>query len=108
MRPTKEPEELRDMRLNLRLTAAELAHVQQQAKAAGLTPSDYARRRVVGHRVTVPTARMDAAILSELNRIGVNLNQITRAANAGGSVDHAGVVLDEITQLIARIAEVIE
>ena len=42
------------------------------------------RRRVLGHRVRAASARcLGAAELRKLNRIGVNLNQMTRTMNSG-------------------------
>ena len=46
-RPRKEAQAARGIRLNLRLTAAERAAVDQAAQAAGQSPSDYARMRVL-------------------------------------------------------------
>ncbi len=46
-RPTKDDAAKRTERFNLRLTPAELAHVQQQAAHAGIGAHDYARRRVL-------------------------------------------------------------
>ena len=75
-RPTKDDAAKRTERFNLRLTPAELAHVQQQAAHAGIGAHDYARRRVLGHRVPPARSQIDATLLTELNRIGVNLNQL--------------------------------
>ena len=44
----------------------------------------YVRRRALGHRVRTASERcLGAAELRKLNRIGVNLNQMTRALNSG-------------------------
>jgi len=84
-RPKKTDAEKRDQRFNLRLTAAEIEHLRLQAQAAGLEPHEYARRRVLGERATSPalSRRADPALVSELNRIGVNVNQLTRATHRG-------------------------
>lgn len=101
-RPTKDDTAKRSERFNLRLTLAELAHVQTQATHAGVGPHEYARRRVLGHRVAPARSQIDAAVLSDLNRIGVNLNQLARANNSGSDVQA------EATELLARVRSLIE
>lgn len=81
-RPRKKEEEKRERRFNLRFTPAEFSHVCLQAQRAGLAPHDYMRRRILGHVVVIANLkRSDPALVSELNRIGVNLNQLARAVN---------------------------
>jgi Mobilization protein NikA len=83
-RPKKQPHEKRDQRFNLRYTAAEIEHLRGQAERAGLCPHDYARKRTLGHAVvTAKSQRTNPALISELNRIGVNLNQLARMAHLG-------------------------
>jgi hypothetical protein len=82
-RPRKQPTEQRVTRLTTRVTLAELAHVERQAFAAGLTAAEFLRRLALGATVTPRRPRADDALLVELNRIGVNINQLARAANSG-------------------------
>jgi hypothetical protein len=81
-RPTKQSHEKRQERFNLRLTVAEIEHLRAQALAAGLAPHEYARRRVLGFQVSPAPRQADAALVSEINRVGVNVNQLARAQNA--------------------------
>ena len=82
-RPAKAADDKRDQRFNLRFTLAELEHVRAQAHTAGLDPSEYLRRRALGHVVAPSPARqVDPALVSELNRIGVNVNQLARAVHS--------------------------
>jgi len=81
-RPTKHEHEKRQERFNLRLTLAEIEHLRAQAQAAGLPPHEYARRRVLGYQVSPAPRQADAQLVSEINRIGVNVNQLARAHNA--------------------------
>lgn len=104
-RPRLEPGERRTERLPAaRLTAAELAFVQESAAAAGLSLADYVRRLVLGHRVS---PRRDSAadkLLLELNRIGVNLNQIARAVNMDRDLDaDFQAVLSELAVALAKV-----
>lgn len=71
--------------VKLRLTLAELEHVRTQAEVAGTSISDFLRRRAMGY--TVPSGgsirRIDPALISELNRVGVNVNQLALATHTG-------------------------
>jgi len=85
-RPPKNDHERRTAQLPpVRVTEAELAHVQEQAEAAGLTTTDFMRTLALTEKVTPKPSHVDAALLVELNRIGVNINQIAHAYNVGRS-----------------------
>lgn len=82
-RPRLAPAERRDVQLPpVRVTAAELDFIARQADAARLPLSDYARRRLLGQRVIPARSAADDRLVMELNRAGVNLNQIARAMNS--------------------------
>ena len=58
--------------------------LRERSQAARLSMGAYMRRRALGQRVRIAAERrMGAAELRELNRIGVNLNQMARALNSG-------------------------
>lgn len=82
-RPRKEEHERRTASVRADLTEAEKVFVQEQAARAGLSEAEYTRRRVLGFAVASPAAarRTDPALITELNRIGVNVNQLARAAH---------------------------
>lgn len=85
-RPPKPEAAKRLQRFNLRLTLAELEKLREQAEACGLEPHAYARRRVLGHQVA-PASRAamtptTAALINEVNRLGVNVNQLARAVHS--------------------------
>ena len=83
-RPRKQPAEKRSLRLPAAsVTPAEFAEVERQASVAGLSAPEFVRRCVLGRQVAPRRARTDEAMLVELNRIGVNINQMARATNAG-------------------------
>src|SRR5690606_17793898 len=90
----------------VRITDAELIAVSDQARAAGLSLSDFVRQRLVSGKVTPRPALPAARLLSELNRCGVNLNQIARHLNRGQDApDDMGHVLHElhrVLQLVGR------
>lgn len=104
-RPRKESTERREEQIKLRLTMAELEHLRTQAGRAGLSTADYARRRILGHEVTPRAARADAALVSEINRIGVNVNQLARAAHTDPDFTRDWrFVLTELRQVLAKVA----
>ena len=106
-RPRKAPEERRDERLPApRLTSDELAFVEAQATAAGLDMAEFVRRRVLGRRVAAARAVADDRLLLEINRIGVNLNQLAHAAHLGKSLEGMlAATLDELNAAMKRVAD---
>lgn len=105
-RPKKDTHEKRSEVVRLRLTLAEHEHVRSQAEAAGVTVSDFLRRRALGYIVPQIRGRRgpDPILLNELNRIGVNLNQIARNQNSGRTERlDPETVLDELRRLLAVI-----
>jgi len=104
-RPKKETEEKRSESLRTRFTVAEYLHVRQQAEAAGLTPAEFIRRRALGLVVQPPPRRADAALISEINRIGVNVNQLARSVNAERTfLGDWRDIADELRRVIALVA----
>ena len=105
-RPKLAPDERRDERLSgLRLTAAERAFIEQQAARAGMDWPDYARRRLLGHRVAAARTVADDRAIIEINRVGVLLNQIARSLHTDRP-ERASLadVLDELKRVLAKVA----
>ncbi|MEZ5896970.1 MAG: MobC family plasmid mobilization relaxosome protein [Parvularculaceae bacterium] len=105
-RPKKQLHEKRSQRFNIRYSPAEMRHIRLQAHKAGLEPHEYARRRTLGHIVVTQTTtgRTDPALINELNRIGVNLNQIARAANMGREVEEDwSALIIELRRVLALV-----
>lgn len=83
-RPRKSEIDKRDERSEQRYTLGELEFIREQADRAGLSVSEFVRRRALSHPVrAVQTNATSPAVISELNRIGVNVNQLARANNRG-------------------------
>ena len=101
------PAEQRRHMVSFRVTSAELARIYERAASAGqINANEFARAAALNQPVplrqdNVPVANAHA--VSELNRLGVNLNQITRQLNAG----RAGRIGD-IYALVARINETLD
>lgn len=107
-RPKKQPAEARTEWLPpMRVTTAERVHAEGLAAALSLSLSDYGRRRILGHRIPLPpSSNIDTAALLELNRIGVNLNQLAKRVNATGEASpQLSAVLAEVQAVVTKLAE---
>ena len=105
-RPRLGEEERRTRTVGVRVTEAEAEELQERAQAARLSMGAYLRRRGLGQRVRMATERrLGAAELRELNRIGVNLNQMARALNSGAVSSPAETqeVVERVGELVARL-----
>ncbi len=106
-RPRKPEPDARRERLNLRLTAAEQTRVRDAARGAGASPSDFARRAVLAAAgAALPPrpagALLDPAAVAALSRVGANLNQLARRANAGDLLQ-AGELPDNLAALARQL-----
>lgn len=101
-RPRKDEHERRTSHLPpVRLTESELVAIGDQARLAGLSVSDFTRQRLLGGSVTPRPALAEARLLSELNRCGVNLNQIAHRLNRGQTLpNNLGNVLAELHRVL--------
>ena len=105
-RPKKQPHERRSAKLPpIRLTEAELADLHIQADLAGLSVTELVRQRATSGKVTPKRGLVDAQLLSEINRIGVNLNQIAHVLNRGDDRDphHLDHVLGKLVSVLEQI-----
>ena len=104
-RPRLGESERRRRTMGVRVTKAEAAELQERAQGARLSVGAYLRRRGLGQRVRLAAERrLGAAELRELNRIGVNLNQMARAMNSGAAAP-AGTreAVEQVSELVARL-----
>lgn len=105
-RPTKSTDEKRTETARFRVTVSERADLEAKANAAGLDLSEYCRRRALGYRLPAVRTGADERLLLEVNRIGVNLNQIAKAANLGRSLDGMlTATLIDVQRIMATISE---
>ena len=92
--------------IGVRVTEAEeTEELRERAQAARLSMGAYLRRRALGQRVrSAVERRLGAAELRELNRIGVNLNQMARAMNSGAAAP-AGTqeAVERVGEMVAKL-----
>lgn len=105
-RPPLPPDERRDERLpGPRVTTLEYGQVTAQAAVAGLGLAEYVRQCVLRKRIQSARPTANDRLLLELNRVGVNLNQIARALNSDRP-EHGdlGATLTELRAVLAKVA----
>ena len=93
--------------VTVRLNDGEHEELRRQAGKARLRVPEFIRQRVLERRLQIGSPRqLGVAEFRELNRIGVNLNQIARALNQRSDV--AAPRLDELGRLGELIAHLLE
>jgi phosphate uptake regulator len=105
--------ERRSVKITVRFTPEEAEEINQAAEAKGLTVSELIRRSVLG--LPVPKRMSSKRLakknevfreyLSELNRIGVNINQIARYCNRYREVDV--LVLESLINIERKLSEML-
>lgn len=108
-RPRLAPGERMTDGLRVRMTPAERAGVEAKAAQAGLPVSELCRRAIFGAKIAAPSesgpSGIPPGVLSELARIGNNLNQIAHAAHLGRELrGKADAALIELRALMDAIA----
>lgn len=115
-RPRKDVQDSRRKVYRLRLTDAERAALDAAAAARQTSPAELLRsafmdtaqpqasRGVPAHG-GMPAAVLDVAAVAALNRVGANLNQLARRANAGDTLQPGELpeVLASLGQTLGRI-----
>lgn len=106
---------VRNRIIRVRANDVELATMKNLAAARGISLSDMVRRAALG--VRMPAAALDrrdlaelACVLGALGRIGGNLNQLVRRANAGRLPGHDAELsrtLDGIDALRRRLRNIV-
>jgi hypothetical protein len=70
----------------VRCTAKERDQIKERAAATGKSQSAYLREMALSGKVVVKQARADDALFFQLQKIGVNLNQMTKEVRATGTL----------------------
>ena len=88
----------KEIRKTLRFTANEYALIQQELDKAQISFSTLARSAILHKKIKLPIER---ELLSELSRIGNNLNQIARSINQG----EKRLILAELVAIESELKE---
>lgn len=97
-RPRLAETDRRRVRVYLHLTAAEGERLAERAGATGFPLGTYVRIAALATRTSPPAEipQANLAVVLQLQRIGNNLNQLTRLANSGMLDPALGPTLDDI------------
>jgi hydroxypyruvate isomerase len=104
----------REKKLSVRVSEEEHETVARLAKAASMSVSNYGRKRLLIepiNQITVPAINLDTYrtlvnLKSELNAIGHNLNQVTKAMHTHQSIPPT--LLTTVTDTEIQIAQAIK
>ena len=101
-RPKKDPSTRRTEQVNVALSPVEIAAIQEKADTAKTNVTAFIRAAALAKPVTVTRSTApDFVTRSELRAIGVNLNQLTKAVNAGKMVPPSA--LDRVCNKLDRL-----
>ncbi len=98
------PEMLRTEQINIRFTNKEYAEILELSKGSELSPANWIRKFIFSKRF--PKAKMSPITIdtfNELNKVGVNLNQLTRLANSGRLTGDLSGFLSVLNKHIVQI-----
>jgi len=94
--------------IHIRLTEDEYQALSQKAEVAGVSLSEWVRRAALEQEIPSPRSEIDVNLYKELTRIGININQLARAANTALNQGYCPTTSpeqwQELYDLIKRLA----
>lgn len=93
----------RETAVLVRLTHTEKSFLKKQADKAGLKMEPYIRRLIAGKEIKPRPPEEYYKILTELNHIGNNINQIARVANA-----ERHITTDKINTAVKMVDDIMD
>lgn len=103
-RPRKGEHERRSETLGLRMTLAEKAVLEERASHAGMSVASYARRLILEARPPVSSGMGEAALLTELNRLGLEFNRTASAGLEGCDPSSLDALLGQFSETLAKVS----
>jgi hypothetical protein len=82
--------------IRVRLYTEDKLKIKEKALLSGIRLSDYIRKCALDYKI-IPKADYD--LRSQINRIGVNINQVTRKINSFSDIKNNHKILDELVEL---------
>lgn len=94
-------------RIDIRVTPEELARIDERAEEAGLSRSEFIRNAAMNSQVTVKQEKHpNFQLIYEINKIGVNLNQLVHNSHIYGRLpEKLPEICEEIERLVVKAAE---
>jgi hypothetical protein len=93
------PPTRRVRRVTLRLSDRERLGIERRAAAVGRPVSTYLREVGLGRKMRARTLYIDRTAIAQLSRIGVNLKQLRRVAEAAGD----GEMVREVEESLVAV-----
>ena len=84
----------------IRFAPEEWQKIQKRAELVSLPPSVYVRQTALGYRLS---QRINSKAIAQLCRVGNNLNQLARVANATGRVNTSRRLKEVLKKIITAI-----
>ncbi|WP_431126270.1 plasmid mobilization protein [Flagellimonas flava] len=97
-RPKKNIQDLKAIRLNVRVTVKDYLIIADNADTLGITITDFIRMKVTGK--VLPRKRIspeDRKLFIELGRIGNNINQLTKKVHLG--MCNAPLLIEKLSEV---------
>lgn len=94
-----------DKRITIRIPNELYEKLKQQSDETGYTLSEIIRKKLQkGNREEIPNKKLTQEFIYELNRIGNNINQITKHCNTNKAIDRLAVIeLAKIKELLEKL-----
>jgi hypothetical protein len=107
-RPVLSEDKKRVVQVNIRLTQCEGDKINTFAESAGLSPANWIRYKIfTGKFPQAKASPLDATIFRELQRIGININQIAHKLNSGEFPSELRPVVNDLSALLKYIVKLL-
>lgn len=104
-RPRLTPDEKRSFQIKVGFTPSQYTTLSNRAEIANLPDCEFIRRVCINQQIyTIP--KVNAQALIELQKIGVNINQLTKVSNTSANFN-AIAELQKITNELQKIGKTI-
>ena len=87
----------RPHQVTFRLTDEEISSLKKKISASGITQQEYLRRAALGKNITNTEGLK--ALLPEMKKQGVNLNQVAKKLNERGYVDYESTLSSTLKEV---------
>ena len=90
----------RPKQIVIRASEEEFAKIKKKVELSDLTQNEYLLKAILEKEILVQEGYKDLSL--EVKRIGVNINQLTKAANQGKIIDYS----DELEKIRKELKEI--
>ncbi len=99
---------MKDIRKEIRISKEDLELIEHKAKLCNMSFSEYMRKSAVEQIILVKNFEEYKTIIFEMNKIGININQIIKLANTTKYVDRNEVIklqesLNELADYVYKL-----